>query len=131
MTSQTLAEARSGVAAPAPSARVTALPRPLFLLIAISGMSGLIYEIVWIRALGLHFGTSTPAVTTVVATFMAGLGLGNALLGRYADRIVKPLSLYRRIEFSIAASGLVVSMMVLRAGSWVDWLSRWCAGLGG
>ncbi|HLK61550.1 MAG TPA: hypothetical protein VKU00_33690, partial [Chthonomonadaceae bacterium] len=47
-----------------------ALPRFLYLLVAISGMSGLIYEIVWIRALGLHFGTSTPAVTTVVATFM-------------------------------------------------------------
>jgi len=107
-----------------------ALPRFLYLLVAISGMSGLIYEIVWIRALGLHFGTSTPAVTTVVATFMAGLGLGNALLGRYADRVLKPLLLYRRIEFGLAASGLIVSLLVLRAGFLMDALSRLCAGLG-
>jgi spermidine synthase len=106
------------------------VPRTLFVLIAISGMSGLMYEIIWIRALGLHFGTSTPAVTTVVATFMAGLGLGNALLGSRADRASKPLSMYRRIEFGIAFSGLLVSLLVLRAGTVMDEISRLCAALG-
>ncbi len=51
----------------------THTPALLYVLVAISGAAGLGYELLWIRALGLHFGTTTPAITTVVATFMAGL----------------------------------------------------------
>lgn len=98
----------------------------LWCLVAISGAAGLAYELLWIRALGLHFGTSTPAITTVVATFMAGLGLGNWLFGARADRSEQPFHLYQRIELGIAVSGLLVSLFVLRGGAWLDALSRLC-----
>ena len=42
----------------------------------LSGSSGLILESLWTRQLGLVFGSTTLAISTVLATFMGGLGLG-------------------------------------------------------
>ncbi|MFI5307622.1 MAG: fused MFS/spermidine synthase [Polyangiales bacterium] len=105
-------------------------PRLLFVLVALSGASALVYEVVWIRALGLHFGTTTPAITTVVATLMAGMGAGNALFGALADRSHRPITLYRRVELGIAASALSVSLLLLHGGDALDGLSRLCAHAG-
>ncbi|MEK7486028.1 MAG: spermidine synthase, partial [Planctomycetota bacterium] len=52
----------------------------------LSGVSGLIFEVVWIRMLGLVFGTSNFAITTVLTSFMAGLALGSFFTGRLSDR---------------------------------------------
>jgi spermidine synthase len=101
-------------------------PAALYLLVAISGAAGLSYELLWIRALGLHFGTTAPAITTVVAVFMAGLGAGNWLFGARADRSRRPFALYQQLEFGIGISGLLVSLFVLRGGRWLDGLSRVC-----
>jgi spermidine synthase len=109
---------------------VQVLPSLLYVLVALSGASALVYEIVWIRAIGLHFGTTTPAITTVVATLMGGMGLGNWLFGALADRNLRPLALYRRIELGIAVSALSVSLVLLRAGEVLDTLSRLCANAG-
>ena len=106
--------------------RRSGAPALLYALVAISGAAGLGYELLWIRALGLHFGTSAPAITTVVATFMAGLGAGNWLFGAAADRSERPFALYQRLELGIAVTGLAVSLLVLRGGGWLDALSRAC-----
>jgi spermidine synthase len=98
--------------------------------VAISGASSLIYELLWIRALGLHFGTTTPAITTVIATFMAGLGLGNLWFGARADRSTRPFALYRRLELAIGLSGLLTSLVLLRAGGLLDALAKLCVAAG-
>ncbi len=51
----------------------------------VSGATGLIYEVLWARMLGLVFGATTLAVSTVLAAFMGGLALGSALAGRLGD----------------------------------------------
>src|SRR3990172_719244 len=62
-------------------------PRRIILLaFTLSGVSGLIYELVWMRRLTLIFGSTTLAVSTVLAALMGGLALGSYLLGRVADR---------------------------------------------
>jgi spermidine synthase len=99
-------------------------------LVALSGAASLTYELLWIRALGRHFGTSTPAIATVVATFMAGLGIGYVWFGRRADRSVRPFRLYQLLELCIAVTGLAVSLFLLRGGSWLDALARLCATAG-
>ncbi len=86
----------------------------LYLLFFVSGCSGLIFEILWIRGLGLRFGTTTPAISTVLAAFMGGLALGNLLIGPRADRHPAPLRLYRWIEVGIGLSGLAVALLLLR-----------------
>ena len=52
--------------------------RLLFTAIFISGASALIYQLIWVRLLGLVFGVSSFAVATVVAVFLLGLGLGRS-----------------------------------------------------
>jgi spermidine synthase len=97
------------------SNREEALPSArLLLLVFVSGVSALIYELVWIRALGMWFGTSSAAITTVVASFMGGLAVGSIVLGRLADRHPRPLVLYFKVELGIAVSAFGVSLLVMR-----------------
>jgi predicted membrane-bound spermidine synthase len=48
----------------------------------LSGAAGLIYEVLWMRMLGLVFGATTIAVSVVLAAFMGGLALGSAWAAR-------------------------------------------------
>ena len=77
----------------------------------LSGATGLIYEILWARMLGLVFGATTLAVSTVLAAFMGGLALGSALAGRLAPRIRKPVSVYGWMEIGIAIYALLVPFL--------------------
>ena len=81
-----------------------------------SGATGLIYEVLWARMLGLVFGATTLAVSTVLAAFMGGLALGSALAGSWAQRIRKPVSTYGWMEIGIAVYALLVPFLF----SWVD-----------
>jgi len=72
----------------------------------LSGAAGLVYEVVWARSLGLVFGASHLAVSTVLAVYMAGQALGSRLLAGLADRTERPLRLYGLLELGVAASGL-------------------------
>lgn len=60
-------------------------------LFFLSGMSALIYQVLWLRLLGLVFGVTVYAASTVWAVFMAGLALGSIIGGRAADRVQRPL----------------------------------------
>ncbi len=77
----------------------------LALIFVVSGASGLIYQIGWIRLLALTFGVTIYAVSTVVAAFMGGLALGSFFGGRWADRVTRPILWYAGAELVIAAMG--------------------------
>jgi spermidine synthase len=76
-----------------------------------SGISGLIYEIVWLRMLARIMGVTIYATSTVVAAFMAGLALGSFLFGRFIDRRQDPLRIYAALEFMIGATALLVPII--------------------
>src|SRR5258708_6996764 len=73
--------------------------------------TGLIYEVLWARMLGLVFGGTTLAVSTVLAAFMGGLALGSTIAGRTAARLLKPLRAYGLIEIAVAAYALLVPFL--------------------
>jgi predicted membrane-bound spermidine synthase len=98
--------------------------RPLLGLLFVSGASGLMFEIIWVRAIGLHFGTTTPAISTVLAAFMAGLATGNWLFGPRADRHPRPVHLYRWLELGIGLGGLVISLLLLEGGALLAMFAR-------
>ena len=50
--------------------------RLLRLLFFLSGASGLIYQVVWVREFGNVFGNTIHSAALVIAVFMAGLGVG-------------------------------------------------------
>jgi spermidine synthase len=80
----------------------------LYSLFFLSGVSGLVYELIWQRLLHLVFGVSTLAVSAVLAAFMGGLALGGVLFGRRADRARRPQRGYALLEVGIAVSALLV-----------------------
>lgn len=57
----------------------------LFLAFGLSGAAALIYEVTWTRALSVVIGSTTYALSTMLATFMAGLAVGGYVGGRFAD----------------------------------------------
>ena len=77
----------------------------------LSGATGLIYEVLWMRMLGLVFGATTLAVSTVLVAFMGGLALGSALAGRLGSRIQHPLRVYGFFEIGIALYALAVPLL--------------------
>ena len=77
----------------------------------LSGATGLIYEVLWARMLGLVFGATTLAVSTVLAAFMGGLALGSALAGRLAGRVSRPVRVYGLLEIGIAVYALAVPLL--------------------
>ncbi|HEV7744753.1 MAG TPA: fused MFS/spermidine synthase [Pyrinomonadaceae bacterium] len=74
----------------------------------LSGATGLIYEVLWARMLGLVFGATTLAVSTVLAAFMGGLALGSALAGRSGAAVKRPVRAYGLLEIGIALYALAV-----------------------
>src|SRR5437867_10613534 len=105
----------------------TAAPRPptgppplrhralLYLCFFASGAAGLILEIVWSKYLSFLLGNSIYGVSTVVAAFLGGLGIGAALGGRLAARAPEPLLLDARLELIVAALGLLSPLAYLAA----------------
>lgn len=69
----------------------------VYLLFFCSGLSGLIYQVVWVRAFGQVFGNTIHSASLVIAVFMLGLGVGSYAVGAWADRRygIRPDSLLR------------------------------------
>ena len=76
--------------------------RLIALLLLLSGLCALIYQVGWLRELRLIFGGTTLASAVVLAIFMGGLGFGGLFWGRIADRYDNPLRLYAFFEIGIA-----------------------------
>ena len=82
-----------------PAARlVRALP---FVGLVLSGAAGLVYEVVWSRAAAALSGTVVTATGLLLALFMAGLGVGSALGGRWAARARRPLVAFGLVEIAV------------------------------
>src|SRR5205085_12132216 len=82
------------------------VPWWLYLLFCLSGISGLMYEVVWVRMLTRILGSTVYATSTVLAAFMAGLALGSFLIARLVHRARRPLVWYAAAELAIGLSAL-------------------------
>lgn len=72
----------------------------------LSGAAGLIYEVCWIRRASLVFGSTTYALSSVLAIFFLGLACGSYLFGRLSERTSRPLRIYALAEIAVAALAL-------------------------
>ncbi|MCP3678415.1 MAG: MFS transporter, partial [Deltaproteobacteria bacterium] len=77
----------------------------------LTGVTGLVYELVWVRMLILTFGSTQFAVTTVLTTFMAGLAIGSLLFGRMIDRYEHPLRVYGILEMVLGGYCIVTPLI--------------------
>jgi spermidine synthase len=82
--------------------------RPLLLgfCLFFSGMSALVFQVLWVKQLSLVVGVEVYSVTVAVSAFFAGLAIGSAILGPLSDRWERPLLLYALIETMVALAGV-------------------------
>jgi len=80
----------------------------LLIIFGLTGMTALIYEIIWIRPLSLVFGTTIYAVSTIIASFILGLAIGSWLAGRYTDRLKNPLRYFAFTQLGVGFYGILL-----------------------
>jgi spermidine synthase len=82
----------------------------------ISGLTGLIYEILWTRMIVAIIGSAPFAVTIVLTVFMGGLGLGSYIASKTVDRIEAPLKLIRLygiLELVVGVYGIILPLLLV------------------
>ena len=84
---------------------MTALLCAIFFL---SGAAALLFETLWFHQTGLALGNGVWATSLVLAGFMAGLALGNALVAQLGARIRRPVRFYAWMEIAIAIAGIAI-----------------------
>ena len=77
------------------------------ILFFLSGFSGLVYQVLWLRLLGLQFGVTAYAATAVLTCFMGGLAIGSLLADKIASHTDKPLMWYGFLEIGVGITALV------------------------
>jgi len=93
----------------------------IYFLFVCSGLSGLIYQVVWVRVFGNVFGNTVYSASLVIAVFMLGLGVGSWVVGtwadrRYAARSESLLKTYGYFELAIGLMGLAISVLLPHLG---------------
>jgi spermidine synthase len=86
---------------PAKSIKQTPNSAIVLCLFFLSGVTSLIYEVLWQKALHQVLGDTTIATAVILASFMGGLALGSVYFGRLADKIKSHLQMYAFLEIGI------------------------------
>jgi predicted membrane-bound spermidine synthase len=80
----------------------------LSLVFFFSGASALIFEGLWFHLLGITLGNSVWSTAIVLASFMGGLALGNAIAVFYSHKIRFPARTYAFLELTVAVAGFLL-----------------------
>src|SRR5215472_8134398 len=83
-----------------------------------SGMSALIYQVVWQRLLATYYGVGPVSVALIVSVYIAGLGIGALIGGYLAERIRHKVLLYCAIELWIGVFGLISPSFLMFLGKY-------------
>jgi predicted membrane-bound spermidine synthase len=78
-----------------------------------SGLSALIYQVVWQRLLATYYGVGPVSIALIVSVYIAGLGFGALVGGYLAERLEHKIVFYGLIELCIGIFGLI-SLYFLR-----------------
>ncbi|HIB44086.1 MAG TPA: spermidine synthase [Nitrospina sp.] len=117
----------------------------VYFLFLFSGITALIYEVVWTRMLTLAFGHTVFSVSIVLASFMAGLGFGSYFSGHAINHVggkkthsdssnlsgelsegletSSPLLIYGWIEIALFLVCLIVSLILFKFSFVYSWFS--------
>lgn len=88
--------------------------KKISILFFCSGVSAIIYQIVWQRLLFASFGTDIESITIIVSVFMLGLGLGSLIGGRLSDTSGRRLLYYFICcELAIGTFGLISNPLIM------------------
>ncbi|MFT5315963.1 MAG: spermidine synthase [Candidatus Krumholzibacteriia bacterium] len=84
----------------------------------LSGFAGLVYEVAWIRRASLVIGSTTWALSIVLAVFFGGMALGSWLIGNWSQKVRQPVRVYGLLEIGLA----ITAFLSLPAFGWIEGL---------
>jgi spermidine synthase len=79
----------------------------VYILVFLSGFAGLVYQVLWMKQLGLLLGSTSQAAAVTLAAFFAGLAVGSWFWGRRSRGLENPLRLYVWLEAGIGVTALL------------------------
>jgi predicted membrane-bound spermidine synthase len=97
----------------------------LAFLLFLSGVSALVFQILWIKQLTLIVGLDVHAITIAVSAFFGGLAAGSFLFGRWADRIRRPLMLYGLMELCVGLLGVGSTVALAHTAPLFATVDKW------
>ena len=108
---------RTGAVAPETASAEFLKRDVLFIIICffLSGIAGLVYEVLWVKMFGKVIGSTPLAVASVLTVFMAGLALGSYIASRKVDRVRSRgdlLWFYGLLECGIGVYGLLLPFWI-------------------
>ncbi len=78
-----------------------------YVMVFFSGFAGLLYQILWMRQLGLLLGNTSYAAAITLGVFFFGLAMGSWFWGNRCARLPNLLRTYAWLEFGIGVCGLL------------------------
>jgi hypothetical protein len=79
----------------------------------LSGVAGLVYEVLWSRYLGLFVGHGAYAQILVLAVYLGGMAIGSFAIAERSRRLVQPLLWYAGAEGVLALFGIAFHWLFL------------------
>lgn len=102
------------VSIPAPVRMTKLLNSLVYIFVFLTGVSALIYQVVWQRMLSRLLGAETLATSIVLAVFLVGLSIGYFLSGWWSTRLKNAMKGYALLEAITGLWGF--AFMLLYAG---------------
>jgi spermidine synthase len=81
-----------------------------------AGVASLLYEVLWVRQLGLSLGSTAIATSVMLSAFLGGLALGSTWMGRRADDLNTPSRVLLWVELGAAVLGVAAIPALEAAG---------------
>src|SRR5690348_9709058 len=92
---------------------------PVYIAIALSGLSALGAEVVWTRLLSVLFGTTAYSFSIILAVFLLGLGTGSWIGSRLARTTARPQLIFGFCQL------LLTAFIAWTAWAIAKWLPYW------
>ena len=73
-------------------------------LFFVSGFAALVYQVLWVRELGLLFGSTAESAAVAIAIFFAGIASGGWFWGRRSASARSPLRRFGLLEIGVAVT---------------------------
>ncbi len=90
-------------------------PRAIYAAFAISGVAGLIYEVLWTRYLSLYVGNGAYAQVLVLSVYLGGMAVGSMAVANVTRVLRRPLLWYAAAECVLALFGFAFHALYLFA----------------
>lgn len=100
----------------------TSLGWAVSFFLLLSGASALMYQVIWVRLLGLSIGSTSISISIVLAVFFLGLGLGSYFTVSILKKFKNAFKIYLYVEAGIALSAVAILPLLLNLDYFISLL---------